>query len=142
MKIDFIYSNFINEESRIKDCSSRHNYYDCNTCKHGIFINERAGEEWDESSPYLSIEESKRGWMISMQTFFCKKSNVLIMQHFYENKRCNCTEQTKLEACSLWEDCYKPRKTLSKEIRKIVYQKCNGHCAYCGEKNYIKRNAS
>lgn len=24
------------------------------------------------------------------------------------------------------------RKTIPKKIRKIVYQKYNGHCAYCG----------
>lgn len=24
------------------------------------------------------------------------------------------------------------RKQISKDVRKQVYQKCNGHCAYCG----------
>lgn len=24
------------------------------------------------------------------------------------------------------------RKSISKEIRQLVYNKCNGHCAYCG----------
>lgn len=24
------------------------------------------------------------------------------------------------------------RKPISKSVRKLVYQKCNGHCAYCG----------
>lgn len=32
------------------------------------------------------------------------------------------------------------RKTIPKSIRKLVYQKYNGHCAYCGcELKFIKR---
>lgn len=31
-----------------------------------------------------------------------------------------------------WEECTK-RKPISKAMRKLVYEKYNGHCAYCGK---------
>lgn len=30
------------------------------------------------------------------------------------------------------EERSKRRKTISKDKRKLVYEKCDGHCAYCG----------
>lgn len=63
--------------------------------------------------------------------FFCKKANVLI-RHIKPYNYARFSENSEVGYCSLWEDCYKPRKQLTKKQRNLVFGKYEGHCAYCG----------